>query len=128
MLEGARPQLLRIIRELFLAVVRQGAAGISEAREPRPDLSLEERVAVSVAADLDIYEANRETFFAVMGHTTWSSDPAIDALPAPPPHGTSSALWKIRKGSSTTRWPPGRHSARCWRYPTRSPAAGSTAT
>lgn len=27
-----------------------------------------------------IYEANRETFFAVMGHTTWSSDPAIDAL------------------------------------------------
>ena len=68
------------IRELFLAVVQQGAAAVSQAREPRPDLPLEERVAVNVAADLDIYEANRETFFAVMGHTSWSSDPAIDAL------------------------------------------------
>ena len=68
------------IRDLFLAVVQQGAAAVSQAREPRPDLSLEERVAVNIAADLDIYEANRETFFAVMGHTTWSSDPAIDAL------------------------------------------------
>src|SRR4051812_33509347 len=68
------------IRELFLAVVQQGAAAVSQAREPRRDLPLEERVALNVAADLDIYEANRETFFAVMGHTSWSSDPAIDAL------------------------------------------------
>ena len=68
------------IRELFLAVVEQGAAAVSQAREPRPELPLEERVTANVSADLDIYEANRETFFAVMGHTSWSSDPAIDAL------------------------------------------------
>lgn len=70
------------IRELFLAVVQQGAASLSQAREPHPELSLEERVAVNTAADLDLYEANRETFFAVMGHTTWSSEPAIDAIAA----------------------------------------------
>lgn len=68
------------IRDLFLEVVRQGATAVSHAREPRPDLPVEERVAVNIAADLDIYEANRETFFAVMGHSTWSSDPGIDAL------------------------------------------------
>lgn len=68
------------IRELFLAVVEQGASAVSQAREPRPDLPLEQRVARNVAADLDLYESNRETFFAVMGHTSWSGDPAIDTL------------------------------------------------
>src|SRR5438094_22259 len=53
------------IRELFLAVVAQGADALTDVRTAGPETPLDERLAHNVAAGLDVIEANRETWLAV---------------------------------------------------------------
>jgi AcrR family transcriptional regulator len=63
------------IRELFLAVVAEGAVALSEVRTAGPETPLDERLAHNVAAGLDVVAANRETWLAVtLGADTADAD------------------------------------------------------
>jgi AcrR family transcriptional regulator len=68
------------IRGVFLAVAAGGAAALSEARDAGPEVPFEERTAHNVAAGLDVIEANRETWLAVVGHPPDPADADIHAL------------------------------------------------
>lgn len=68
------------IRDVFLAVVADGAIALAEARTAGPELPFEERTAHNVAASLDVIAANRETWLAVAGHLPDPSDVEIHAL------------------------------------------------
>jgi AcrR family transcriptional regulator len=68
------------IRGVFLAVAAGGAAALSEARDAGPEVPFEERTAHNVAAGLDVIEANRETWLAVIGHPPDPADADIHAL------------------------------------------------
>lgn len=67
------------VSKLFLAVLAQSGAALTEARQPRPGAPLRERVAINTDTSLDIVAANRETWWGVMGHRS-SGDPEIDAI------------------------------------------------
>lgn len=68
------------IREVFLAVVRDGGAALADVRTAGPETPLDERLARNVAAGLDVVAANRETWLAVAGHGTALADPEIRRL------------------------------------------------
>jgi AcrR family transcriptional regulator len=70
------------IRDVFLAVVAQSGASLADVRRAAPPTPIKQRQAVNIPASLDVVGANRETWFAVMGHTHSSGDPQIDALAA----------------------------------------------
>ena len=66
---------------MFLAVVAQAGAALADVRQAAAGVPLTERLAFNIAAGLDLIAAHRETWFAVMGHTT-SGDDEIDGLSA----------------------------------------------
>jgi AcrR family transcriptional regulator len=68
------------IRGVFLAVVKDGAAALAAVRTAGPETPLEERLAHNVAAALDVVEANRETWLAVVAHGAEAPDPEIRAI------------------------------------------------
>lgn len=69
------------IRNVFLAVVAQSGAALGDVRRAAPGTPLDERLAINIAAGLDVVAENRETWWAVMGHQT-SGDPQVDELVA----------------------------------------------
>jgi AcrR family transcriptional regulator len=69
------------IRELFLAVVSQGAEALTDVRTAGPETPLEERLVHNLAASLDVVGANRETWLAVANGNE-ASDPEIRAIVA----------------------------------------------
>lgn len=68
------------IREVFLAVVAEGGAALSDVRTAGPETPFDERIAHNIAAGLDVVAANRETWLAVAGHGSVLADPDIRAL------------------------------------------------
>jgi AcrR family transcriptional regulator len=68
------------IREVFLAVVADGAAALAAVRTAGPETPLRERLAHNVAAGLDVVGANRETWLAVVAHGAEAPDPEIRAI------------------------------------------------
>ncbi|HEU4975252.1 MAG TPA: TetR family transcriptional regulator [Baekduia sp.] len=67
------------IREVFLAVVADGAAALSEVRTAGPETPLDERLAGNIAATLDVVAENRATWLAV-SRSGAGADPEIRAL------------------------------------------------
>jgi AcrR family transcriptional regulator len=53
------------IRGVFLAVIAQGGAALTDVRTAGPETPLDERLAHNIAAALDVVAANRETWLAV---------------------------------------------------------------
>jgi AcrR family transcriptional regulator len=68
------------IRELFLAVAREGVAGLDDVEIAGVDTPLEERTAQNVRSGLDIVAANRETWLAVIGQAGAIGDPELAQL------------------------------------------------
>jgi len=68
------------VREVFLAVVADGAAALADVRDAGPDTPFDERLAHNIAAGLDVVAANRETWLAVV--VNGGVDPQVDALVA----------------------------------------------
>ena len=68
------------IRGVFLAVVAEGGAALSDVRTAGPETPFAERIAHNIAAGLDVVAANRETWLAVAGHGSVLADPDIRAL------------------------------------------------
>jgi AcrR family transcriptional regulator len=65
------------IKDVFLAVVASSGAALADVRDAGPETPFAERIARNVAASLDIVDANRETWMAVIGHGVDSGDPQI---------------------------------------------------
>jgi AcrR family transcriptional regulator len=68
------------IREVFIAVVTQGAAALTDVRQAGPETPFEERTARNIAATLDVIGDNRETWLAVAGHGADPADPLLHSL------------------------------------------------
>jgi AcrR family transcriptional regulator len=68
------------IGEVFIAVVAEGGAALSDVRTAGPETPFEERLQHNIAASLDVIEANRETWLAVAGHGEAQNDPTIRTL------------------------------------------------
>ena len=68
------------IGEVFVAVVAQGGAALSDVRTAGPETPFDERLARNIAASLDVIADNRETWLAVAGHGDPLGDPRIRAL------------------------------------------------
>jgi AcrR family transcriptional regulator len=68
------------IGEVFVAVVAQGGAALSDVRTAGPETPFDERLARNIAASLDVIAENRETWLAVAGHGAALGDPRIRAL------------------------------------------------
>ena len=68
------------IRELLLAVVAHSGAAMSDLRSAGPETPLEERLAHNVHAGLDVIQANRETWLALVVYGGSVDDPGIRAL------------------------------------------------
>lgn len=68
------------IRDVFLAVVAEGAAALADVRDAGPETPFEQRLAHNVAAGLDVVAANRETWLAVV--VNGGADPEIEAIVA----------------------------------------------
>jgi AcrR family transcriptional regulator len=67
------------VRDVYLAVIGQGAAALATMRTAGPETPLEERLAYNVAAALDVIADNRETWLAVVRGGE-ASDPEIRAI------------------------------------------------
>lgn len=65
------------IRGVFLAVVGEGAAALTDVRTAGPETPLDERLAHNVRAGLDVIWANRETWLAVMARGAEGSNPEV---------------------------------------------------
>jgi len=65
------------IRGVFLAVVGEGAAALTDARTAGPETPLDERLAHNVRAGLDVIWANRETWLAVMARGAEGANPEV---------------------------------------------------
>lgn len=68
------------VPNLLFAVVAQGGAEQVEARIEKPPTPLKKRLDVNVPASLAVVEANREVWYAVMGHAHTSGNEQLDAL------------------------------------------------
>src|SRR3954468_24213784 len=68
------------IGEVFIAVVADGGAALSDVRTAGTETPVDERLKQNIAASLDVIEANRETWLAVAGHGEAQGDPTIRAL------------------------------------------------
>lgn len=55
------------VREVFLAVMAQGATALTDGRTAGPETPFKERTARNIAVSLDAIAANRETWLAVTG-------------------------------------------------------------
>ncbi len=68
------------IDKVFLAVVAQGGAALSEVRTAGVETPFDQRLAHNIAAGLDVIGANRETWLAVAVHGRGEGDERIRAL------------------------------------------------
>lgn len=68
------------IRELFMAVVAEGAAVLADVRTAGPETPPRERLEHNVAASLDSIEANRETWMAIVGQMSAAGDDEIGEI------------------------------------------------
>jgi AcrR family transcriptional regulator len=68
------------IRELFLAVVADGAGALADLRRAGPETPLDERLAANVKAGLDVVAENRETWLAIVVYGASIDDPGIRQL------------------------------------------------
>lgn len=68
------------VRDVYLAVVSDGAAAFATMRTAGPETPLKKRVAYNVAAGLDVIADNRETWLAVVARGGEVSDPEIRAI------------------------------------------------
>lgn len=68
------------IPNLLFAVVAQSGAAQVDARTEKPPTPLKKRLDVNVPASLAVVEANREVWYAVMGHAHTSGNAQLDAL------------------------------------------------
>lgn len=68
------------IRDVFMAVVAEGAAALSTVRVAGPETPLDERVAYNIAAGLDLVSDNRQTWLAVVVNAAEAPDPEIRAI------------------------------------------------
>src|SRR4051794_5196104 len=65
------------IREVFLGVIAEGGAALSDVRTAGPETPFDERVAHNVAAALDVVGANRATWLAGAGHGAQLAAPRL---------------------------------------------------
>ncbi len=97
------------IRGVFLAVVAEGAAALTAAREAGPETPLPERLAHNVRASLDVVAANRELWLAVVGAAGSSADPDIAALAAAARQRSVERALEVNRDRCATRprraWP-----------------------
>lgn len=68
------------IPNLLLAVVAHSGAAQVDARIEKAPTPLKKRLEVNVPASLAVVEANREVWYAVMGHAHTSGNEQLDAL------------------------------------------------
>ena len=66
--------------DVFMAVVAASGAAQVDARAEGPPTPLNKRLAVNIPAAIDAIEANREIWFAVMGHRHTSGLPEVDQI------------------------------------------------
>lgn len=67
------------VRDVYLAVIREGAGALTAMRTAGPGTPLEQRLSHNIAAALDVVEANRETWLAVVRGGE-AADPEIRAI------------------------------------------------
>lgn len=68
------------ITDVFLAVLAQSGAAQIDARTVRAPAPLKKRLEANVPASLDVVEAHREIWYAVMGHAHTSGNAQVDAI------------------------------------------------
>jgi AcrR family transcriptional regulator len=68
------------IRELFLAVAREGVDGLDNAPRVGPEIPVDERLAHNVGAGMDLIAANRQLWLAVVGQAPAFGDPELAAI------------------------------------------------
>lgn len=68
------------ITDVFLAVLAQSGAAQIDARSVRAPAPLKKRLEANVPATLDVVEAHREIWYAVMGHAHTSGNAQVDAI------------------------------------------------
>lgn len=66
--------------DVFLAVVAESGAAQVDARTAAPPTPLHKRLVLNVPAAIDAVVANREIWFAVMGHRHSSGQPEVDEI------------------------------------------------
>jgi AcrR family transcriptional regulator len=70
------------ITDVFMAVVAQSGAAQADARSVTAPTPLKKRLDINVPASLDVVEAHREIWYAVMGHRHTSGNDQADAVRA----------------------------------------------
>ena len=70
------------ITDVFMAVLAESGAAQVDARIETAPTPLKKRLDVNVPASLDVVDANREVWYAVMGHAHTSGNPQVDAIRA----------------------------------------------
>jgi AcrR family transcriptional regulator len=68
------------IDDVFIAVVADRAPALADVRTAGPETPFEERIVLNVAAGLDVIDANRETWLAVVDHGSHATDPRIRGI------------------------------------------------
>jgi len=68
------------IDDVFIAVVADRAPALADVRSAGPETPFDERIAANVAAGLDVVDANRETWLAVVDHGPRATDPRIHGI------------------------------------------------
>lgn len=68
------------ITDVFMAVLAKSGAAQVDARSAKPPTPLKKRLDINVPASLDVVEAHREIWYAVMGHAHTSGNEQVDAI------------------------------------------------
>lgn len=68
------------ITDVFMAVLAQSGAAQVDARSEKAPTPLRKRLEINVPASLDVVEAHREIWYAVMGHAHTSGNDQVDAV------------------------------------------------
>ena len=68
--------------DVFMAVLADRGAAQVDARTEKAPTPLKKRLDVNVPASLDVVDANREVWYAVMGHAHTSGNEQVDAIRA----------------------------------------------
>jgi AcrR family transcriptional regulator len=68
------------ITDVFMAVLAESGAAQVDARSETAPTPLKKRLDINVPASLDVVEAHREIWYAVMGHAHTSGNPQVDAI------------------------------------------------
>jgi AcrR family transcriptional regulator len=70
------------ITDVFMAVLAESGAAQADARSAKPPTPLKKRLDINVPASLDVVDAHREIWYAVMGHAHTSGNAQADAVRA----------------------------------------------